>query len=260
MTSYPSTFNSIDFVKIDISNEGNYDKNYYKFTNFIEKIGTVNYPYRISKYPVTNKIFNNFLKYYDKQVSCEDDNLPVVNVTFHEMCRFCNWLTTGSVEKGTYKFIDNIPHMTNKDGYYIPNENEWHKAAFYDPNKERYNLYATSNNEPPAPCALFSVDKNRANYFFEERTEDTLLQRDYEKNCDGKIIPVCSFINSFSPFGTYDQNGNIWEITDTDSSTTKFIKGGSAFSSIYSLKSTFKSVCDINTASREIGFRVCRYF
>ena len=94
MTSYPSTFSSIDFVKIDISNEGNYDKNYYKFTNFTEKIGTVNYPYRISKYPVTNKIFNNFLKYYDKQVSCEDDNLPVVSVTFHEMCRFCNWLTT----------------------------------------------------------------------------------------------------------------------------------------------------------------------
>lgn len=260
MEHYPSTFKNIDFVKIDILNEKNYDTNFYKSTNFTEKIGNIKYPFRISKYPITNKIFNNFLRNNDKQVLCKDDNLPVVGITFIEMCRFCNWLTTGCTEKGTYIFKDNIPRKVNRDGYYIPDENEWHKAAFYDPYNETYNLYATYSNEPPNPCTVFSVDKNKANYFFKERTEDSLLKKDFEKNCRGTIIPVCSFINSFSPFGTYDQNGNVWEIVDTENLNTKFIKGGSAFSSIYSLKSTFKSVCDIFTVSREIGFRVCRYF
>jgi len=256
---WPSTFDNIDFIKVDVPNTGNYDKNIYEFSKSYEKRGEIEYFYRISKYPITNKLFNIFLAQTSGQTN-ENNELPVVNITFIDACYYCNWLTTGSKDKGTYVIENNIPRLITKDGYYIPNENEWHKAAFYNPKTEQYFLYATSSNITPVRASSFSTEQNIANFLYEERIEDSLLFKNYENKITGNLTPVCSFINSFSPFGTFDQNGNVWELVDTKDSNVKVLKGGSAFSSSYSLKSAFSSICDINTRSKEIGFRVCRGF
>ena len=256
----PSTFKGIDFVKVDISNKGNFDKNLYRFTNEKEKIGEVEYFYRISKYPITNKIYNRYLLENNFTLVEQSNNFPVVNINFLDACVFCNWLTTGSNDDGTYKIVNSIPKLVSRNGYYLPNENEWHKAAFFNPSLEKYFLYATGSNEPPKQCNTFSLEKNLANYLYNYRTEDSLLKKNHDHTLNGKLTPVGSFLNSFSPFGTYDQNGNVWEVVDTADEFIKCIKGGSAFSSVYSLNSTFSSVCSINTRSRDIGFRVCRGF
>jgi len=257
---FPSTFNNIDFVKIDVSNMGVYDKNVYDFSKNTVKIGEVEYFYRISKYPITNKLYNCFLEYDGKEKLCKEDNLPVVNISYIDMCYYCNWLSTGDKNEGPYAITKNKPLLLTKNGFYIPNLHEWHKAAFYDPYKKNYFLYATSSNDAPKKCSEMSLEKNVSNYLFIERTEDSLLKKNYEKNYKGRIINVCSFINTLSPFGTYDQNGNVWEMVDSEFGEVKYIKGGSAFSSLYSLRSTFCSVVDVNIRSEEIGFRVCRGF
>jgi formylglycine-generating enzyme required for sulfatase activity len=256
---WPSTFDNIDFIKVDVPNTGNYDKNIYEFSKSYEKRGEIEYFYRISKYPITNKLYNIFLTQNSEQIN-ENNELPVVNISFLDACYYCNWLTTGSKDKGLYKIENGIVRLLSKNGYYIPNENEWHKAAFYDPKTEQYFLYATGSNIVPKKANYFSADRNIVNFLYEEKIEDSLLQKNYESRLTGKLTPVCSFINTFSPFGTFDQNGNVWELVDTKDNNVKTLKGGSAYSSSYSLKSTFSSVCSIYTKSKEIGFRVCKGF
>jgi hypothetical protein len=57
--------------------------------------------------------------------------------------RFVNWLENGqptgaqgpgSTDDGVYKIIDGLSEVRNPNArFFIPTENEWYKAAYYDP-------------------------------------------------------------------------------------------------------------------------------
>ena len=54
--------------------------------------------------------------------------------------RFVNWLNngegTGSTETGAYALNGSSPSSVERDPnatYFLPSENEWHKAAYYQP-------------------------------------------------------------------------------------------------------------------------------
>ena len=67
------------------------------------------------------------------------DNKPMVYVSFIDAMRFVNWLHNGQGSGGTESGVYTIGTGTNEvrsagAKFWIPSEDEWYKAAYYDPN------------------------------------------------------------------------------------------------------------------------------
>lgn len=94
-------------------------------------------------------------------------NKPVNFINWFCAARYINWLSnnkpTGSpsnstTEDGVYTLSNGLnqgtskPSKNNNNSYWIPNQNEWYKAAYYDPTKSGgagYWLYATQTDSSP---------------------------------------------------------------------------------------------------------------
>ena len=104
-------------------------------------------------------------------------NYPVNDVTWGDAARFCNWLTNnqptgaevnGTTETGSYTLngatsdaaLLAVTRNANAD-YVIPTENEWYKAAYYNPTNSSYYLYPTQSNSQPSNV-LSATETNNA--------------------------------------------------------------------------------------------------
>lgn len=93
---------------------------------------------------------------------------PVNFVSWNNCARYCNWLHNGkpvglqnadTTENGAYNMSLNNPLRNINATVFIPNENEWYKAAYYkggSPNAG-YWSYATQSNLPPNCVQLTST-------------------------------------------------------------------------------------------------------
>jgi formylglycine-generating enzyme required for sulfatase activity len=142
-------------------------------------------------------------------------NKPVTFVSFFNAMRFVNWLENGqptggqdssTTEDGTYTIEDGI-RENRKSGaiYFIPNEDEWYKAAYHknDGVTGNYWDYPASTNMMPDNNLPSSDTGNSANY------------RDGEGYTTGDraypMTDVGAYTLSESPYGTFDQGGNLFE-------------------------------------------------
>jgi formylglycine-generating enzyme required for sulfatase activity len=77
------------------------------------------------------------------------ENRPVAFVSWFDAARFANWLVNGQgtiTETGSYTLAGAVSGATVarneiNGGYYIPTENEWYKAAYYNPGTTAYSLF-----------------------------------------------------------------------------------------------------------------------
>ncbi len=205
--------------------------------------GAVSYPYRIGKYEVTNAEFCAFLNaiakrdphsLYDGRMAGEQGGItrtgsfgdyryacktgwerkPVSYVTWETCLRYCNWLSNGrgegDTEKGSYRIeggsISLPDHAALSKGkttrWVLASESEWYKAAYYDPGKDGsggYWPYACKGGSAP-PCNLSS----------------------------NAIQEVGSYA-TVTAYGTFDQNGNLWEYNEHRSGNKVGLRGGSYF-------------------------------
>jgi formylglycine-generating enzyme required for sulfatase activity len=136
------------------------------------------------------------------------ENMPVNFVTFYDALRFSNWMNNGQgngdTESGSYTLLggsvtpSNAAAIERNAGATIvlPSENEWYKAAYYDPQSASYFNYPMGTNfTVGGTCTTPTAAPNSA-------------------NCDGAVdgpVPVGSYTGSASPYGTFDQGGNLWE-------------------------------------------------
>lgn len=116
---------------------------------------------------VTNKragiIFNSTNIVGNKYtIKTNFSNKPVNYVTWKNVAMMANWLHNGSgsnssLYTGVYNLSLNASSIVRNTNYKyaIPTENEWYKAAFYDPIITGYWNYATRSNS--APCAVGSL-------------------------------------------------------------------------------------------------------
>ena len=151
-------------------------------------------------------------------------NRPITYVSWFDAARFANWMTNGqgagSTETGAYT----LGGATSGDAvaanpgaaFSIPTENEWYKAAYYDPTLNSgaggYYAYATQSNT--APGNQIGSAANQANYaagqLFSVTQSGTLdLNQNY-------LTDVGAFSGSGSFYGTFDQSGNVYQWNDLD--------------------------------------------
>lgn len=167
------------------------------------------------------------------------DNNPVDFVTWYDAVRFANWLHngkgSGDTETGAYTLLggaptpSNGPSITRNAGakWSLPTLDEWYKSAYHknDGDTSNYWEFPTSTNaEPfsaPPPGSDAPDPTNTANY-----STDDGVANGYN---DGYAVTGSSSFDSsinyltnvgaynlaLSPYGTYDQGGNVWEWNET---------------------------------------------
>jgi len=204
--------------------------------------GGVNYAYHIGTYEVTNAQYAEFLNAkaasdplglyntgmanssfsgnggitrtgisgsYTYSAIAGRANMPVNYVSAYDAMRFANWMNNGQgssdTESGSYLLLggtatpSNGTTVTRSAGaqFVLPSNDEWYKAAYYAPSTLSYFDYPTGTDALPT-CTTPTATANRA-------------------NCDppgppmATVVPVGSYLGSPSPYGTFDQGGNVYE-------------------------------------------------
>ena len=176
-------------------------------------------------------------------------NQPAANVTWYQAAAFVNYLNTSTGHVAAYQLDAGATTLTlwssaqawqaggenlyrNKDAYYfLPSENEYYKAAYYDPNKAGgagYWLYATGSDAIPTAVASGT-------------TAGTAVYG--QPSLQGPAAVDQS--GGLSPYGTRGQSGNVieWHESAFDgvnnvSSEGRTIRGGSWGSSESDLRSS----------------------
>lgn len=258
--------------------------------------GAVAYSYYISKYEVTNAQYAEFLNAADASgtnpngiyngamdadprggitftsgapsgskytVKTDMGNKPVNYVSHLDAQRFANWIHNGqgggSTETGAYA-VGNLAIHSGLANVWIPTENEWYKAAYYDASLSGgaggYWLYPTQSNTAPTvatagPTGIISnPGTNVANYF---------LGADWNGQ-DGNVTTVGSPGSlSASYYGTFDQGGNVYEWNDAVISSNRGLRGVSWNFDQVAMRSSFRDgsgFLDPATGDSVGGFRL----
>lgn len=157
---------------------------------------------------------------------------PVVYVSFFDAMRFANWLENGqptgrqdasTTEEGVYSISDGVSEIRNPNAsFFLPNDDEWYKAAYYDSSRMQYYLYPVSTDSQP-DNNLPSADTGTSANFWE--FEYTTGDRSFP------LTDVGAYSRSPSPYGTFDQMGNVWEWEEFDSRFLLRVTRGGAWSS-----------------------------
>jgi len=116
---------------------------------------------------------------------------PVVNVTWYDAVRYCNWR---SLQEGLEPVYDETSWEADftKDGYRLPTEAEWEYAARGGEGKR----YPWGDEDP----------SSRANYWY---YVGPLIARMPDIHGGRGPLPVGSF--PANGYGLYDMAGNVWE-------------------------------------------------
>ncbi len=147
--------------------------------------------------------------------------------------RFVNWLQNGqgagSTETGVYDMSLTTPLRSGSASFWIPSENEWYKAAYYQPvaqggDTDSYWLYPTKSNT--APGNEIGSGANQAN--FRDGDFATTPGNNTYSGSQNYLTDGGAFIDSASYYGTYDQGGNVFEWNDTVlAGSSRGLRGGS---------------------------------
>ncbi|MHC4697179.1 MAG: DUF4215 domain-containing protein [Planctomycetota bacterium] len=173
---------------------------------------------------------------YTYTVAGDWSNRPVNYVSWGDAARFCNWMHNGqptgaqglsTTEDGSYylngAMSDDalIAVVREPDAtWVIPSEDEWYKAAYHknDGVTGNYFDYPTSSDSVPSNDLIDPDPGNNANF----DDDGGAIGSPYFRTVAG------DFENSDSPYGTFDQGGNVWEWNDiVHSGMFRSSRGGS---------------------------------
>lgn len=151
-------------------------------------------------------------------------NRPVNFVSWGSAARFANWLHNGqrtgpqsvkTTEDGAY-YLNGATSSSElfavtrqaEAKWAIPSEDEWYKAAYYNPDKGNYYDYPTGSNILPSQDLIDPDPGNNATY--------AVYIDDYYYTIGSPYwrTKVGAHENSASPYGTFDQGGNVSEWTE----------------------------------------------
>jgi sulfatase modifying factor 1 len=256
--------------------------------------GSVSYEYRIGKYEVTAGQYTEFLNAvaaddtyglwggtgngltpmierigttgsYSYTIAPDWANRPVHSISFWEAARFANWLHNGqpigsqgpgTTEDGAYINIGDLVNFARQPGakYFIPSEDEWYKAAYYDPNHGGpgigdYWNYPTRTDAVPGNDITETTNAgNNLNYYVS--INDPPIGAPYYRT------EVGEFELSASPSGTFDQGGNVQEWNETKFNGGFVLRGGSFVYNIDSPLASHRNRYNASVNTYGVGFRI----
>jgi formylglycine-generating enzyme required for sulfatase activity len=189
---------------------------------------------------------------------------PAAIISWYEAAAFVNWLNTSTGKTAAYDLAwdgsawsmalwssgqawtaGGTNLYRNKDAFYfLPSENEWYKAAYYNPGGSNYFLYPTGSDTAPTAVASGT-------------------------NAGTAVYDVASFpaivdsAGGLSPYGTMGQGGNVFEWNESAfdgsnslSSEDRVFRGGDWNSAENNLRSSGRNPLDPANYVSSIGFRV----
>ena len=248
---------TIDFVDI-----GNMD-NAADTTSY----GAVPYEYRVGKYEITQDAITKATAsgMADVTAGAWTGNQPAADIDWYEAAAFVNFLNTSSGKTVAYDLTfsngswsmalwSNDQAWTaggtnlyrNKDAFYfLPSENEWYKAAYYNAAGTNYFLYPTASNTAPTAVAS-GTNADTAVYQFVSFSP-----------------AVVNAAGGLSSYGTMGRGGNIWEMNETafdgsnnSPSESRALRGGSYPNDATRLVSSYHQATEPLDSAASIGFRV----
>jgi len=201
---------------------------------------------------------------------------PVTYVSWFDAARFANWMANGqptgaqdydTTENGAYTLLGAVhgvegenyvknainPNTGTATTWWIPSENEWYKAAYYDPSPSGpsgdYWLYPTRSDGPLAGNTIGVA--NSANHYDDNYAKD-------ENGLPTYLTDGGAYSNSGSYYGTFDQGGNVqeWNDAETDMSSTRGTRGGDWITLDVGMESSKRYDFPPSTEGESIGFRV----
>ena len=192
-------------------------------------------------------------------------NQPAATISWYEAAAFVNFLNTNSAKTAAYDLAwdgsawsmnlwssgqawtaGGTNLYRNKDAFYfLPSENEWYKAAYYNAAGTNYFLYPTGSDTAPTAVAS-GTNASSAVY-----------------NGVASVPAIVGSAGGLSPYATMGQGGNVWEWNESafdgsnsSSSENRAIRGGSWGSSENNLRSSGRVNDDPAFEFFFIGFRV----
>jgi formylglycine-generating enzyme required for sulfatase activity len=262
---------TIDFV--GIGNPGN--------PNDTTGYGGVPYDYRIGKYTISQNQIDAATRNGLQNVTAGywNGDKPAANISWYEAAAYVNWLNTSQGYAPAYNltFTNGNWNMalwpTTPDGngnvawtnggtnfyrnanclYFLPSENEWYKAAYYDPAKNGgsggYWLYPTGSDNAPSPVASGTS------------AGTAVFSQPPWENGPASVFQA----GGLSPYGTMGQGGNIWQweesAWDGNNDVSQEVRGfRGGFWSYYAdfLRSSFRGDYYPGVEDGYFGFRVAR--
>ena len=258
-TGYGAVSQTFDIMKFEFTNQ-----QYVQFLNSVDPNGNQ-----------TNGIYNALMGTTDARggisftsgnsvgtkyaVKTDMGNKPVNYVNWFDAARVSNWLHNGatsasSMETGAYNLNNatsgNAVAMIAGARFFIPSENQWYKAAYYQGGSTNagYWAYATQSSTLPTSVSANGTGDgsagssgNFANY-----------NSDADWNAQNGNVTTVGTNGRPSAYGAFDMTGNVreWNDLNSSSSSSRGVRGGS-----WGLNSSFLSSSSSNLNSPSLEFR-----
>jgi hypothetical protein len=229
--------------------------------------GAVPYEYRASTYEITQNAITKATASGMANVTAGPwtGNQPAANISWYEAAAFVNFLNTSTGNTAAYDLTFSSGSWSmalwsseqawtaggtnlyrNKNAFYfLPSENEWYKAAYYNAAGTNYFLYPTGSDTAPTRVAS-GTNPQTAVY-----------------NNDASVPAIVASAGGLSPYGTMGQGGNIFEWnesafdgTNSSASENRDIRGGNWFDSELYLRSSIRYDVGPSFEGSDLGFRV----
>ncbi len=259
-------------------NIGKYEVTSAQYTEFLNAVAGVDayglyntamwssdYGCKIERYDGSGTVANP----YQYQVASAWANRPVNFVGWGDAARFANWLQNGqptgaqgdgTTEDGAYDLNGATSNaellaVDREDEWKwaVPTEDEWYKAAYHksDGATGNYFDYPTSSDFVPSNDLVEPDDGNNATFYDGDYTIDSPYYR----------TEAGEHEDSESPYGTFDQGGNVLEWNEGIIDLLYCgLRGGSfefgGYVNGYDLSVAVRSYNEPTAESYNIGFRI----